>query len=506
MERGTMSKNYRNLAHCVVPALMALLGVSTRAIAFPLIFSSDRQAELVTCGCSVDQLGGLSRVPAALASKSVKGGRDRLWVDGGDLFFTSQGLSDDRLVKEKETARFLAKIYKQWGVQVMTPGPKDFAGGTDFFKEITKAAGIEPVSVNLRDEKGQLLFKPWTVVKRPGFQVAVIGVSGSGLFGLGSGVKVSDADAGLTEAFAAAKQAGANFFVVLSQSGIEEDKARAKKHPADIWLSGAAMDSLPDPLKVGGAQVMQLLPQGQQLGVFHVEAKQAVRFESINVVHELKEDKAIQRAVDSLKKKQRSADSAVPAGKVTKPLFVANVDTCRGCHAKQVEFWEGTDHASAYLVLYAKNQHFDRDCIGCHTLGFEKDPAYSKIAHPFVLKDKALDVGDPFVEKLMNKVFARAGIAKATESAISPRDKRAEYAKVKRAYHDELGELRKVNMLERNYLGVQCEHCHGNRTGHPAVKAKVKKVSETSCRECHRGPNAPAFSPKMVPKVACPAL
>ena len=501
-----MSKNYRNLALCVVPALVALLGASSRAAAFPLVFSSDRQAELVTCGCSIEQLGGLSRVPAALASKGVMPGKGGLWVDGGDLFFTSNGLSDDRLKKEKESAKFLAKIYKKWGVEVMTPGPKDFAGGMDFLREVTKSAGIKLVSANLRTDKRQALFDPFTIVKRGDYRVAVIGISGAALYSPTLGVTVSDPEAALTEAFANAKKAGANFFVVLSQSGIEEDKLRAKKFPADVWISGAASDSLPEPLKVGNTLVMQLMPQGQQLGVFHVESGQAIRFEPINVVHGLKEDKTIQREVESLKKKQRAADAALPAGK-GKPAYLADYESCRRCHAEQVAFWETTDHASAYLVLYSKNQHFDRDCIGCHTLGFEKDPGFGKVAHPLVLKDKPSAGGEPFVETLMKKVFTRAGIPNGTDSALSPREKRDEYAKVKRAYHDELGELRKVNALERNYLGVQCEHCHGNRTGHPWVKGAAKnKVSETTCRECHRAPNAPEFSPKMIPKVACPAM
>ncbi len=500
-----MSNIYQNLARRVGPVATAFALLTFEAQSFPLVVSSDRQAELVTCGCSIEQLGGLSRIPAALASKGLKPDKERLWLDGGDLFFTSLGLSEERLGKEKDGARLLAKVYKQWGVEVMTPGPKDLAGGVGFLKEMTAAAGIEAVSANLRDEQDQLLFKPWKMVKRTGYQIAVVGVSGKGIFEKVPGVRVSDADAAVRQAFIEAKRAGANFFVVLSQAGLSEDKARAKLVEADVWISGAATDSLAEPLKVGKTWIAQLLPQGQQVGVFYVEPKKEVRFESISVVHNLKEDKKIKREIDALKKKQRAADVPKAAsGKMQK--FVANFEACRRCHAKQVAFWEGTDHASAYLVLYSKNTHFDRECITCHTLGFEKDPRFVKIAHPLLLDGESPKPGESFAENLVAAAFTKAGIADATNSALSPREKPQEYAKVKRAYHEELAALQKAGRLENSFLGVQCEHCHGNLVGHPHVKSPVKKVSETSCRECHRAPNAPNFSPSMIPKVACPLM
>src|SRR4051794_13211043 len=71
-----------------------------------VLFTADRQSELTTCGCSVEQLGGLARLPAALAPEGVTLSRPtpELWLEGGDLFFSSLGLSEERLRAETEKA------------------------------------------------------------------------------------------------------------------------------------------------------------------------------------------------------------------------------------------------------------------------------------------------------------------------------------------------------------------------------------------------------------------
>ena len=186
-----------------------------------------------------------------------------------------------------------------------------------------------------------------------------------------------------------------------------------------------------------------------------------------------------------------------------KKPFVAHAYYCRTCHQKQYDFWESTKHASAYLVLFAKNQHFNPECIGCHSLGFEDPAGFSAIASPVVLDppEKRKKGGTPYIEKLMGKVFSGEEKKSPLDSRVDP----ARYLKLKKRYHDEIHKLEAAGKIAKLYAGVQCEHCHGNRSGHPSPEVPtLKKVSETSCRTCHVSPNAPAFDPGSFAKVACP--
>lgn len=56
---------------------------------------------------------------------------------------------------------------------------------------------------------------------------------------------------------------------------------------------------------------------------------------------------------------------------------------CQACHKKQHDIWFSTRHAEAFYALQDVNKAFDPDCIGCHTVGFEKtggfiDPAITE--------------------------------------------------------------------------------------------------------------------------------
>ncbi len=507
MERSAMSKVYPSNAlvpflghNAVISAFFLVLVLFSAGLsAFPLIFTSDRQGELTTCGCSVDQLGGLARLPAALALRKLSTS-DRLWVDGGDLFFPSLGLSPERLESEKPKARLLAKVYGSWGVSFLTPGPKDFAGGIATLKELQRLSGIRFLSANLRDLKGRLLYDAFALSEHEGVKVAVVGISGEALFEKVPEVTVSSASKALTNAVADAKARGAVYVVVVSQSGLTVDRELAKTKGIDLWVSGASIDGLANPLIVGETIVGQVLPLGQQVGIFHVSKKVGIRYEVVNVVQDLKEDQGIQRNVSAVSKRSKFLPD--PKGKNETKPYVANFETCRGCHAKQVAFWESTKHASAYLVLYGKNQHFDRECITCHSLGFETDKNFAKIAHPIVLKQESSATGDLFVDKMMESIFASAKVA----GPIDSREQPEAFAVLKKAYHASLAELQSKGKLERVFMGVQCEHCHDNRAGHPTVSRKPHKVSTSKCMECHHPPHHNNFSPELLSKISCPLI
>ncbi len=90
---------------------------------------------------------------------------------------------------------------------------------------------------------------------------------------------------------------------------------------------------------------------------------------------------------------------------------------------------------------------------------------------------------------------------------LDSRQQPARYEKLAKRYHTELKKLEDSGRIEKWYMGVQCEHCHGLRDGHPDPKVPtLKKVNVESCKTCHAPPNAAPFEAKMLQKVACPLV
>lgn len=55
--------------------------------------------------------------------------------------------------------------------------------------------------------------------------------------------------------------------------------------------------------------------------------------------------------------------------------FVAP-ENCQSCHPEQYDFWKGMRHSRAWHTLEVTAQHFDAECIGCHSVGFEEPGGY----------------------------------------------------------------------------------------------------------------------------------
>ncbi len=188
------------------------------------------------------------------------------------------------------------------------------------------------------------------------------------------------------------------------------------------------------------------------------------------------------------------------AGPVSQ-AFVANPDKCSQCHRKQYDFWMQTRHASAYLVLFSKNQHFDPDCAKCHTLGLGKPGGFNRIAEPIeVIRGAPCIEGRAWVECFLDGVFETGGLS------LKPLDARKDasrYASLKQRYHERRAAL--AGQVKKDFMNVQCEHCHGDRGAHIAQNFKRgSRVSEKTCRACHVPERDPTFTFAKIREVGCP--
>ena len=181
--------------------------------------------------------------------------------------------------------------------------------------------------------------------------------------------------------------------------------------------------------------------------------------------------------------------------------FVANPDRCSGCHAEQHRFWEGTLHSSAYLVLFSKNSHADPDCVRCHTLGLNAPRGFSYAGSPLALSGRLKNCGDSRapIECLMEAVMGKRPAP--LDSSADPK----RFSVVKNRYHRERKKI--ADQVRKDFMNVQCEHCHGDREAHLESGQRMTPViKEATCRQCHTPERDPLFKFEKVKLVSCPRM
>lgn len=482
------------LTSCVAP---------TRApepVTLHVMYSANRQGEIEPCGCQVNQIGGLNRLESFL--RKLPPGEPRIFVDSGDTFFSASSVNPRRRDYEAARARTIARSYRYMGLDVFVPGERDFALGPEFLGELQALSGAHFVAANLVRPDGKPLFPPYHVIERSGARVGIVGIVDESLYSGFAQLRATPAKEALEEQIERLRKESVSVVLVLSHSGLRKDQDLASADGLSFIFGAHSLDVLAEPAAVGRVRIMQPQNEGQQVGHLTLESSDgsAYRHRLVDLDVSFDEPNESLVAMKQLReeRKELEKESHAPASS-QKVAFVANPNACRQCHQEQHDFWESTKHASAYLVLYAKNQHFNSECIGCHTLGFGSEGGFMSATKPVRLVTEASAGTKPFVETLMEKVFQGD-----PGGDLDSRQQPERYAKLKKRYH----EVVKGNqeLWKASFLGVQCEHCHGTRVGHPGAAKTLKKVSITSCKNCHRPPNAPEFDPKSISKIACPRM
>jgi hypothetical protein len=377
-------------------------------------------------------------------------------------------------------------------------------------RELQRLSGSHFISTNLGDAAGKLLFEPWHVFEKGGLRVCALGLADSTAFASVEGVVVRSPKEALAEGLKGCRKENADVVVLLSHLGLKGDLEVAESGGVAVILGAHSLDAFSKPLLRGPQPtiIVQPLDQGQQLGILDLlvanPAGSGHRLIDLDASYDLPNES--RQLMDKYRDEVRALAGTVdkpPVSPSAQNPYVANPFFCKNCHPKQFEWWRNTKHASAYLVLYSKNQNFDPECIGCHSLGFETPGGYQKISSPLALTPLAgkLPKSPPFIETLMKKVFAQDPGKGPLDSRTDP----ARFEKLRQAYWHEVGDLAKDGKIKNWYVGVQCEHCHGNRHGHPSPNVPtLKRVAEANCRACHQPPNAPVFDPAWIKKIGCP--
>ncbi len=126
--------------------------------------------------------------------------------------------------------------------------------------------------------------------------------------------------------------------------------AKETKHLAELRFYTDA-EGLIDRFTARYIELDEIIPDDPQMAAVTKEARKEI-------------DMAQMRVAEAEAKALLAKDPASP--------YVLS-ETCGKCHITEYAVWQNTLHSHAFAALETKNRTFDAACVGCHSLGFQKD-------------------------------------------------------------------------------------------------------------------------------------
>lgn len=458
-----------------------------------LVFSACVAGQLVPCGCSPDQRGGLPRAAAYLKQLRASG-EPVIYVDAGDLLFDKAGPQKVSTQHELK-ARTLAQGAALLGAAARGVGARDLALGPAFVREtagdvplidgafMAEARGLKIGLVQARDAaslgerareiraRGARLVvaivhpaaEPWASAQVMLPQAQLAGID---LVVLGSRDDPAT-DPNLKAVgpppLLAVEGHGQSLLrvdvhlgrgpLVLAPSAADRDeelkalRARIERFRGQLESSApqrrAQIEAKIRELQERQRSVAQGAPAAPKPGTTWAE----VSF--VPLTKELGDDEAAQKLVAAyddkvaelnLAEAKRQPESCPPPAR-GEPSFVG-ASKCVACHQDATRFWKETRHSHAYATLEAVKKQFSLDCIQCHVTGWQQPGGVCRI--------DSTEAGGPAVDG----------------HGLGRRD-------------------------------VQCEACHGPGSAHVADGTGAfirREVPAAFCMRCHEPANSPQFN------------
>lgn len=351
----------------VIVGCVAMPVVNVQANKITLVYTGNLDGELEPCGCSEGgNKGGIKRNVQVV---------DQLRVKYPELFLISAGgllvseLPQDKLKSEYILKGFAAMNHDAIGVQW-----RDLGYGAEFLQTVP----LPLVSSNWRNG----VFAPSKTVEHAGRRVAFFDWldprANPAQQMHGEHAAIADTR-DLAQALAQAKRAG-HTTVLASTLTIEDAQRILPLDDADIVIIKAKYEAFGEPRKIGKTLFLEPGSRGMRLGVLDLSLDKHggvtdFGHEVIALPPEVGDAPRMEAWYEEYNAKvkidyeKRVALRAQIKGQKSP---YAGADSCKSCHAKEHAIWRDTPHAGAFFKLQDVNKAFDPDCVGCHTVGFEK--------------------------------------------------------------------------------------------------------------------------------------
>lgn len=365
----------------------------TPAAAF--VLSGEMHGYVEPCGCSLNQLGGLSRRADLFRQIKERGWPVTAFDTGG--LVTNAGR---RQAKVKLRMAFDALRELQYAGIAM--GVEEVQTGIDLllFDEKDRPPLLSCNLVIGGGDNGTHIPKTITTVGK--LKVGVTAVFGDSLAvkvvpqngGQGLEVEVKGAVESLTKVVAELESEKPDLLVLLSHAKLAESKKLAEKFPQFqlIVSAGGPEDPDPQPQYVGETLVVAPGQKGKNVavvGYYPDEAGKKFRYESVALDGDRFQETPSMRehmrryqealAVQELVSNEPRIEDPRNA-QLTEANSFVGAKVCGECHTKAYEKWESTGHAKATQSIKTGrsgeeaafiSRINDPECVACHTTGWD---------------------------------------------------------------------------------------------------------------------------------------
>ncbi len=341
-----------------------------------LVYSGNLDGELEPCGCSeFGNQGGIKRRVSKI---------DELRTQNPDLFLVSAGgllisdLPQDRLTSDYILKGLAALKYDAVGVQW-----RDLAFGAAFLQPYQ----LPLVASNWNGD----LFAAEKQIQRGDVTLRYfqwLDPARAPLDSMRGAMQGSHAQVVSETAHLAArlKRARAQGEVTLLATTLSLADAQQQLPLADvsILIIESNYELYVDPLLVEGVLVLQPGSRGMRLASLNFEIDKAGRVtqwqhEVLPLPPEVKDAPRMAAWYDAYNAEVKAAYKKSVALRKAQKLGespFAGAKSCKVCHQAEHKAWTKSRHSDAFYALMDVNKAFDPNCIGCHTVGFNRDGGF----------------------------------------------------------------------------------------------------------------------------------
>jgi 5'-nucleotidase / UDP-sugar diphosphatase len=219
-----------------------------------------------------EPVGGASFLAAMIREARDHDPEGTLLLSAGDMF---QGSPISNLFNGKPVLEMMNELK----FDAMALGNHEFDWGLDVLNSLRSGASFPFLSANIVDADGKYLLGviPYTLFKKKGLQIAVIGLTTTETpFTTKpdnvNGLNFTEPAKILPGVIDQVRAKGARFIIVLSHLGLEEDRKLARQVSGiHVIVGGHSHTAIPDPVVEGGTLIVQAGYYGIYLGILNLD-------------------------------------------------------------------------------------------------------------------------------------------------------------------------------------------------------------------------------------------
>ena len=352
----------------VVLSAGLVLGTTCQAPAgkpgpFAVAWNYDTSGYLETCGCSSNQLGGMSRRATKLMQ--LRSQQPVLAIEGAHFIETS---GEFQLFKGETVVRMLNAM----DYDALVVGVREAQQGKNALRQINKLAEMPVICANLEVD-GQPWDTPSIETTCNGTPVAITAVSQPEFasFELPEGVRFTEPHAALDQELPKLRRPGAFVIVCLEgETTWVHQMAQDYEGKANLFLSGVRQEPSADLTWQAKPPLLNNYLYGKYLSVVTVDPLPSgyqLAALTVNIEDSIAEDPAITAILDTDYKAQLK-DRFFGSMKVDLTQLYLPPDSCQPCHEEAYSSYMDSGHSKAMETLFAVDQLYNPDCMRCHVV------------------------------------------------------------------------------------------------------------------------------------------